>query len=156
LSRVERELTGQLSNPASEAFQTCETVVLARLGHLIERNINAWEHLSSYDLFLAAAKGPKRPGLRNRDRADHGRGLEKDQNMLLDNIARIVAHVGILHWKIWGEIAYAVDPNEEIYSELKPELSGKGQYSAELEPHSESMGQTCRQQQCHDICARDC
>jgi len=68
--------------------------------------------------------------------------LEKNRNMLLENIARIVAHVGILHWKIWGEIAYAVDPNEEIYSELKPELNGKGKYSAELEPHSQSMPQT--------------
>jgi hypothetical protein len=95
-SRVEKELIRQLSNPASEAFQSCETAVLARLVHLIERNVDAWQQLNSYDLFLAATKG------------DNSGALKKDRNMLLENIARIAAHAGILHWKIWGKIAYAV------------------------------------------------
>lgn len=128
LSRVEKDLTERLSNPASEAFQMCETAVLARLGHLIERNTNAWGHLNTYDLFLAAAKGPKGRWPGNRNRAESGRVSDRNRNMLLENIARIAAHVGILHWKIWGEIAYAVDPNEEVYSEatVQPQHEDSG------------------------------
>lgn len=115
ISTFEKDLIEQLSNPASELFQACEKAVVDCLGHIIEGYVVAWEPLGSLVLFEVAAKGSSGRWSPKRRRDDQG----ISENALLESVAKTAAHVGILHWKIWGEIAYAVDPNEEDYCEIE-------------------------------------
>lgn len=98
----EKSLTERLSNPSSEDFVLSELTVFRRVGRLIRKYVDAWEPLDSVALYKVAPVCPQGCKIHNKPKE-----IEP-----LDEIARRIAHLGILHWNVWGKIVYLVDPNE--------------------------------------------
>jgi hypothetical protein len=99
---LEKKLTARLSNPSDEYFRRCERAVFRRLGEHIQEHVTAWQLLDSLALYKVAPVCPNGCKI-------HGKPKELEH---LDEMARRIAHVGILHWKVWGEIVYSKNPNE--------------------------------------------
>lgn len=98
----EKDLTAALSNPSSEYFRWSERPVFERLGVLVEKHVDAWQSLDSVALYKVAPVCPNGCKI-------HGEPKETEP---LDGIARRIAHLGVLHWNVWGRILYLVNPNE--------------------------------------------
>ncbi|KFX88493.1 hypothetical protein V490_07594 [Pseudogymnoascus sp. VKM F-3557] len=99
---LEKKLIARLSNPSDEYFRRCERAVFGRLGEHIQEHVTAWQLLDGLALYKVAPVCPNGCKI-------HGKPKELEH---LDEMARRIAHVGILHWKVWGEIVYSKNPNE--------------------------------------------
>lgn len=99
----EETVAETLSNPLNQEFRTYERSVFARLGALVQKYVPAWQSLDSVALYKVA---PVCPG----GCKIHAKPAVMDP---LDEVARRIAHLGILHWNVWGNIVYLVDPNEQ-------------------------------------------
>lgn len=98
----ENTLAETLSNPSNEQFRHSERRVFRRLEGFVQKYVNAWQPLDSVTLYKVAPVCPNGCKI-------HGEPKEMER---LDEMARRIAHLGILHWNVWGKIAYLVIPNE--------------------------------------------
>lgn len=105
LPQFESHLAFQLSNPRSRSYQEAENRVLSRLFPILQRLVEKYKLLTSMQIFEAAIAPKGAPGSLG------ARGAEgRDETA---QIATIIAHVGILHWRVWAPLAYLVDPDAE-------------------------------------------
>ncbi|KFY27228.1 hypothetical protein V493_03630 [Pseudogymnoascus sp. VKM F-4281 (FW-2241)] len=99
---LEKTLAATLSNPSNQDFQRSECAVFGRLGVFVEEYVDAWKQLDSVDLYKVAPV------------CSEGCKIHAKPEVIecLDEIARRITHLGILHWNVWGKIVYLVNRNE--------------------------------------------
>jgi hypothetical protein len=136
----ERFLVRNLGNPKSERFQKAEEAVKARLLGLVAELVMQWDGLSCSALSDVATSRHGHAG-REGIRLSAGRKVGGTSGMAgpggerqttgqshwedhgrdsgLHGMARLVAHMGILHWRIWGSLAYLRDPDAEEHGPLE-------------------------------------
>lgn len=112
LPDFESELELHLSNPRSRLYQDAEQKVLLQLFPILHKLVESYIPLSCLQIFEVAAvqKGP--PGLPNIPIDG-----SKDE---ITEIATRIAHIGVLHWRVWANLAYVIDPDEAAVEQDRP------------------------------------
>ncbi|RDL37759.1 Uncharacterized protein BP5553_05192 [Venustampulla echinocandica] len=105
LPHFESHLAFHISNPASRLYQEAELHVLSQLFPVLQRLVATFHPLTSLQIFEAATSPKSGPG-----RARPQSNVAKDE---ITDVATRVAHIGVLHWRVWAPLAYLVDPDEE-------------------------------------------
>ncbi|KAG9239555.1 T-complex protein 11-domain-containing protein [Amylocarpus encephaloides] len=101
LPHFESHLAFHLSNPNSRLYQEAEQRVLGQLFPVLQKLVASYTPLTSVQIFEAAI-APK-PGPNNMVNQANG---SKDE---ISEIATRIAHMGILHWRVWAPLAYLID-----------------------------------------------
>ena len=109
LPQFESRLAFHLSNPRSRFYQEAESRVLSQLFPVLQKLVETYTPLTSLQIFEAATAPKAAPGVKANGARDE-----------TTEIATRIAHIGILHWRVWAPLAYLVDPDaEEENSELR-------------------------------------
>ena len=112
LPQFETHLAFHLSNPRSRLYQEAENRVLSQLFPVLQKLVEAYTPLTSLQIFEAATAPKVMPG---------GKASRpKDETT---DIATRIAHIGILHWRVWAPLAYLVDPDAEDENQDLPASS---------------------------------
>ncbi|KAL3420657.1 T-complex protein 11 [Phlyctema vagabunda] len=107
--QFESQLTSHLSNPKSVVYQEAEQRVLTQLFPILHKLVMQYVPLTSLQIFeLATAP-----------RIQNARQDDKEQ---INEIATRIAHIGILHWRVWAPLAYLVGPDAEEEAERPDEM----------------------------------
>jgi hypothetical protein len=114
LPQFESHLAFHLSNSRSRIYQDAETRVLRQLFPILQKLVENYTPLTSLQIFEAATAPRSLPG------AAPGQGNGSKEE--ITDIATRIAHIGILHWRVWAPLAYLVDPD----AEEDPEASSEG------------------------------
>ena len=101
LPAFESHLAFHLSNPRSNMYQEAENRVLAQLFPTLQKLVETYTTLTSFQIFEAAT-AKTAPGVK-------ANGAKEETT----EIATRIAHIGILHWRVWAPLAYLVDPDAE-------------------------------------------
>ena len=105
LPQFESHLAFHLSNPRSRLYQEAESRVLAQLFPVLQQlveNYTPWTSLQIFEAATAPRALPTAPNV-------HVHGTKEE----ITEISTRVAHIGILHWRVWAPLAYLVDPDAE-------------------------------------------
>ncbi|KAL1842309.1 hypothetical protein VTJ49DRAFT_5590 [Mycothermus thermophilus] len=110
LSTFEPQLLACLSNVHCDTFRQVEEHFHRRLLADLAKRVNAFKHLSCVALYSQATGGRV---------CGHGRRPDQSSRLTLgeqpreprdeagiDDMAVRLAHLGILHWRVWGPLAY--------------------------------------------------
>merc|ERR1711939_1142672 len=98
-------LAFHVSNPRSKLYQDAEDHVLAHLHTELKKLVETYTPLSSMQIFEAATA----PRVASTSAAASGNGFKEE----VSEMATRMAHIGILHWRVWAPLAYLVDPDAE-------------------------------------------
>lgn len=101
LPQFETHLAFHLSNPRSSVYQESENRVLKQLFPVLQRLVDTYTPLTSLQIFEAATSPKNAPII--------SQGPKEEASEL----ATRIAHIGILHWRVWAPLAYLVDPEAE-------------------------------------------
>ncbi|KAK2625117.1 hypothetical protein QTJ16_005486 [Diplocarpon rosae] len=104
LPQFETHLAFHISNRRSKLYQDAEERVLGELGKELKRLVDAYTPLSSLKIFETAT-APKKTASTS---TGQGNGFKEE----ITDIATRIAHIGILHWRVWAPLAYLVNPDE--------------------------------------------
>lgn len=99
-SKLESQLRLHLSNPTSSTFQISESRILAEFYPLLSDLTTRNASLTATQLFEAATSPRPLPCQVRAPRP------------ALSDIAKQMAHIGILHWRVWAPLAYLVNPDD--------------------------------------------
>ncbi|CAG8972429.1 hypothetical protein HYALB_00001118 [Hymenoscyphus albidus] len=110
LPQFESHLAFHISNPSSRYYQEAEQRVLSQLFPVLQKLVTAYTPLTSVQIFDAAV-GPK-SGPGNSQTQAAGAKAE------IDEVATRIAHMGILHWRVWAPLAYLVNPDAEEQTDM--------------------------------------
>ena len=99
----ESQLASHLSNPNSSVYREAQARVLSQLLPVLQKLVETYSPLTSFQIFEAAT-APK---------AALGGGATSRAGEEITEIAKRIAHIGILHWRVWAPLAYLVDPDTE-------------------------------------------
>jgi hypothetical protein len=91
---MERILSEKLSHVESDTFQDVEACFHERLFEELARRVKEFRNLSEVGLFSVATRS-KAPAVR-----------VAGQIQTLQDLATQLAHLGLLHWRVWGKLAY--------------------------------------------------
>ena len=97
LARLESQLNLHLCNPISSVFQISESHILAELYPLLSELAARYAPLTTTQLFEVATSPRPLPYQAQVPR--HA----------LSDVAKQMAHIGILHWRVWAPLAYLLD-----------------------------------------------
>lgn len=118
ITLFEKLLTAEFSEPSPGIFRASERAVLKILGQLIQKYVVDWEYLDNESLYEVAVESLRAP-LPPRRGEPHCSGMAPPSkstvptgNEHLDSMAKRLAHIGILHWRIWSHILYKLDPSQ--------------------------------------------
>ncbi|KAJ9137027.1 T-complex 11 [Coniochaeta hoffmannii] len=122
LSDLEEELSRKLSHVDGDAFQDVEAYFHRRLLKELAKRVKDLKNLSGVGLFEVAtggrAQGSARPAGAFPVREQHldvpGAGREPRDEGGLDDMATRLAHLGLLHWRVWGDLVYNGDLEVEM------------------------------------------
>lgn len=122
LSDLEEELSRKLSQIDGDAFQDVETYFHRRLLQELAKHVKGLKNLTGVGLFEVATggrvQGPGRTVGAFPAREQHldlpGAGREPRDEGGIDDIATRLAHLGLLHWRVWGDLAYNDDLEVEM------------------------------------------
>ena len=103
LPQFESQLAFHISNPSSTVYKEAEHKILSQLLPEVQRLSNTYTPLTSMQIFDAATT-PK-----NASSNTQAAGVKEE----IDEIATRIAHIGILHWRVWAPLAYLVNPDAE-------------------------------------------
>ncbi|TVY15350.1 Protein SOK1 [Lachnellula arida] len=104
----ESHLAFHISNVSSRIYQEAETRVLTQLFPVLQELVGAYTPFTSLALFDAATGSPK-VAVGGSGSGSGNRGAKDD----IKDVATRIAHIGILHWRVWAPLAYLVDPDAE-------------------------------------------
>ena len=112
LPGFESDLQLHLSNPSSKIYQDAEQRVLLQVLPILRRLVEMYTPLTCLQIFERAAvqKGP----LEISSAQTFG---SKDE---ITEIATKIAHIGILHWRVWSPLAYLIDPDDPAAQQDQP------------------------------------
>lgn len=113
LPQFESHLAFHLSNSRSRVYQEAEERVLAQLAPVLQKLVETYTPLTSLQIFEAATTPRTFPGAT----APPVSGAKEE----ITEIATRIAHIGILHWRVWAPLAYLVDPDAEEDAETQSE-----------------------------------
>lgn len=117
LSTIENKLTSQLTDFTNATFLEVEQQYSSRLLTELARRVKEFKGFSCLNLFTVATT---RGGLSSSRLSWHeGRQVTRDDSGIED-IAIRLAHLGILHWRVWGPIAYIDDGSSDEQTEQTP------------------------------------
>ncbi|TVY37576.1 Protein SOK1 [Lachnellula subtilissima] len=102
LPYFESHLAFHISNASSRIYQEAEARVLTQLFPILQQLVGTYTPFTSLALFDAATSSPKVPV------GGNGNGGSKDD---IKDVATRIAHIGILHWRVWAPLAYLVNPD---------------------------------------------
>ena len=102
LPQFESHLAFHLSNPRSRSYQEAEHRVLSQLFPVLQKLVETYTPLTSLQIFETATAPKAAPGTKVTGAKDE-----------TTEIATRIAHIGILHWRVWAPLAYLVDPDAE-------------------------------------------
>ncbi|PVH84466.1 Tcp11-domain-containing protein [Cadophora sp. DSE1049] len=105
LPQFETRLAFHISNPRSKFYQDAEEHVLTHLYTDLIKLVETYTPLSSLQIFEAATA----PRVVSTSAAAPGNGFKEE----IAEMATRMAHIGILHWRVWAPLAYLVDPDAE-------------------------------------------
>ena len=112
LSAFESDLELHLSNPNSKTYQDARQRVLSQLFPILHKLVETYSPLTCLQIFELAAVQKSPPGIPKMQR-----NPSRDE---ITEIATKIAHIGILHWRIWAPLAYLIDPNEPVVQQNRP------------------------------------
>jgi hypothetical protein len=107
LSMVESKLGEVLSNPNDDLFLDVEAEYYRRLVEDLSNRVREYKGLNGMSLYAAASEKRIPPGS-NLPR-DFYECLRDGMDMGVSDLAMRLAHVGILHWRVWADLAYLSD-----------------------------------------------
>ncbi|KAG9246292.1 T-complex protein 11-domain-containing protein [Calycina marina] len=107
LPYLEQHLEYHLTNPNSSLYKAAEERVLKQLFPALRSLVDCYTPLTNHQMFeRATAPMPavKHPSAQNKEE--------------VEDIATRIAHIGVLHWRVWAPLAYLVNPgmNQEEQS----------------------------------------
>ncbi|KAL2258952.1 hypothetical protein VTK26DRAFT_7549 [Humicola hyalothermophila] len=124
LPGFERQLAACLDDVTCDMFREVETHFQQRLLSELAKRVSEFKNLSGVALFSVAAGGRVhgfRAAAAARDPSQRGSGLFGDvaprdprEDAGMDDMAVRLAHLGILHWRVWGPLVYEGDIESEI------------------------------------------
>lgn len=110
LGDLEEELSKKLSEINADAFQDVEVYFHRRLLQELAKRVNDLKNLSGVGLFEVATGG-RIQGFTRQGREQHltvaGAGRDPREEAGIEDMATRLAHLGLLHWRVWGELAYS-------------------------------------------------
>jgi hypothetical protein len=118
LPHFESHLAYHLSNARSRLYQEAESRVLTQLFSVLQKLVESYTPLTSLQIFEAATAQRVLPPSAN----VQVRGAKEE----ISEIATRVAHIGILHWRVWAELAYCVNPDADEESDPSKVHDGQG------------------------------
>jgi hypothetical protein len=101
LPQFETHLAFHLSNPRSSVYQEAENRILSQLLPTLQKLVESYTPLTSLQIFEAATN-PKNASIISQGRKEE-----------ISEIATRIAHIGILHWRVWAPLAYLADPDAD-------------------------------------------
>lgn len=108
LPRFEAKLSQHLAEMNSELYQTVEAHFHARMMAELGRRVKDFKDLSGVALFSVATGG--RAGSSGSARpwedTEMDTGPEGREEGAVEDMAVRLAHLGLLHWRVWSEMAY--------------------------------------------------
>jgi len=112
LSGFESHLELHLSNPSSKIYQDVEQRVLLQILRILRKLIQTYNPLTCFQIYELAVvqRGP----LWISSAQTFGC---KDE---ITEIATKIAHIGILHWRVWSPLAYLIDPDGPAAQQDQP------------------------------------
>ncbi|KOS20505.1 Protein SOK1 [Escovopsis weberi] len=123
LPAFEEKLASSLFMTESAAYQEAERSFHNRLMSELGNRVREYKGLSGVALFSVATSG------RVQNNTQQGRERDVDASMReyydegsIEDVATRLAHLGILHWRVWGQLAYAPelvqDSSEDVTMDL--------------------------------------
>ena len=112
LPQFEAHLAFHLSNARSSVYQDAEARVLSQLSPVLQKLVETYTPLTSLQIFEAATAS-KTTNLSSLP----AQGLKEE----IHEVATRIAHIGILHWRVWAPLAYLVDPDTEEEQDFQME-----------------------------------
>ncbi|KAK6604679.1 T-complex protein 11 [Botrytis cinerea] len=103
----ESHLQFHLSNSQSRLYQEAETYIISKLFPELQKLVESYTPLTSLQIFDAATSPKPTNGLLPLNTQASGQREE------ISDIATRIAHIGILHWRVWAPLAYLVNPDAE-------------------------------------------
>ncbi|APA13365.1 hypothetical protein SS1G_08048 [Sclerotinia sclerotiorum 1980 UF-70] len=107
LPAFESHLSFHLSNSRSKLYQEAEARVLSKLYPELQKLVELYTPLTSLQIFDAAMSPKSTNGVLNGNAPAAGRKEE------ISYVSTRIAHIGILHWRVWAPLAYLVNPDAE-------------------------------------------
>lgn len=114
LSTFEEKLLESVSQVESQAYREVEQAFQSRLMSELAGKVREFKALSGVSLFAVATGGrvPNSTGNNSHSQParDSDSSLRDDQDEGgIDDMATRLAHLGVLHWRVWGQVAYQAD-----------------------------------------------
>lgn len=110
LPRFESKLAQHLDEMNSDLYQTVEQHFHTKVMMELERRVKDFRNLSGVALFSVATGG--RVGVPGSGRWEDGAGCNvgmgqecRDEGAVEDMAVRL-AHLGVLHWRVWAQMVY--------------------------------------------------
>jgi hypothetical protein len=113
LPQFESHLVCHISNSRSSIYRGAEERVLAQLAPILQKLVETYIPLTSLQIFEAATTPRTLPGAT----VPQVSGVKEE----ITEIATRIAHIGILHWRVWAPLAYLVDPDADEDPEAQTE-----------------------------------
>lgn len=123
LPNVESKLQSQLCDFQSDLYRQVEEHFQAKMLSELGKRVKDFRNLSGVGLFSVATggriHGPGRTW-------DGGRESQRERELLensireareeggVEDMATRLAHLGILHWRVWSQLVYLGDPNVDV------------------------------------------
>jgi len=105
LPKFESHLQFHISNPNSRLHQEAEHRVLRQLFPVLQKLVGTYTPLTSVQIFETAIAPKTGPG----SAQAQVNGVQEE----IKEASTRIAHMGILHWRVWAPLAYLVDPDAD-------------------------------------------
>jgi hypothetical protein len=102
-ANIEKHLRHNTSNESSPLFDQVESQTMSRLGEVIAAYVLRWERFDNNQLY-EAANFPSQ--MQRSQGAESNYPPYTIQDKAVDKMARVIAQMCLLHWRIWGDIIY--------------------------------------------------
>jgi hypothetical protein len=106
LPQFESHLQFHISNPTSRLHQEAEHRVLQQLFPALQKLVGAYTPLTSVQIFETAIAPKSGPGTAQ----IQANGAHDE----IKEVATRLAHMAILHWRVWSQFAYLHDPDADM------------------------------------------
>ncbi|TAQ91489.1 hypothetical protein B7494_g264 [Chlorociboria aeruginascens] len=108
----EQNLARHLSNPNSPIYEEAEVRILSQLYPVLQKFVETYSALTSLQIFDAVTKPRVVPGI---SESSSSTTTKKE----MSEIATRIAHIGVLHWRVWAPLVYLVDPSASTECEMR-------------------------------------
>lgn len=119
LSIIESNITSLICDVHSGRYREIEEYFLGKLNAELARRVKQFRGLSGVNLYNIATGGRTWDGSQERGRdvmAHDGSMREAREDEAMASIASRLAHLGILHWRVWSSLVYLDSPGVSMES----------------------------------------